>query len=114
MSTVSFKISKAAPAAQLSTNAYAVVAGSEMSMLDGICLTYTILIATQSVKWKVFGANLATFADEVEVQGEATVVAAASSSYAVTVAPYAYYRVKIVDAVGGTHGTATVTGIAKR
>ena len=82
-------------------------------MLSFICLAYTIRVATQDVKWKVYGANLATFADEVEVQAEATVVAGASGTYAVTVAPYGYYRVKIVDAGGGLHGTATVVGIAK-
>lgn len=80
-------------------------------MLDRLSLAYTISITLFSVKWKVYGANLATFADEVEVQGEASVAANASSSYAVTVAPYAYYRVKILDDAG--HGSATVVGIAK-
>lgn len=111
MSTSTRKIARVSPAAQTSTNAYAVLAGSEITMLEHLALSYTISIITFSVKWKVFGANLATFADEVEVQGEASVAALASSSYAVTVAPYAYYRVKIIDDAG--HGVATVVGIAK-
>ena len=111
MSRKTFKTLRVSPAAQASTAEYVVLAGSEMTVLEYICLAYTILIATFSVKWKVFGANTSDFSDEVEVQGEASVAAAAASSYAVTVAPYAYYRVKIIDDAG--HGSATVVGIAK-
>jgi len=112
MSTVSFKVQKVNPVAQVSTAAYVVYAGSAMDMIDFITLAYTIKAVTESVKWKVFGANLSDYSDEVEVQAEATVLAAAASSYAVSPAPYAYYRVKITD--GSGHSTATVTGIGKR
>ena len=36
-----------------------------------------------------------------------------ASTYVVAQAPYAYYRVKIIDTVGNTHGTATLAGIVK-
>ena len=76
-------------------------------------LSYTIVVATQAVNWSVFGANASDFSDEVAVLAAATVVAGATSSYASTQFPYAYARVKVIDTVGGVHGTATVYGIAK-
>lgn len=112
MSTVNYKVKKVSPAAQTSTAAYAVVAGSNIDVTDYIALAYTIKVITNSIKWKVMGANISDFSDEVEVQSEASVAATASSSYAVSIAPYAYYRVKIIDDAG--HGVVTVTGIAKR
>ena len=112
MSTVQFKVQRVAPAAQTSTAAYVVLAGSEMNMIDFITLAYTVKVATQSINWKVFGANQSDYSDEVEVQGETLVAAAAAGSYAVSPAPYAYYRVKIVDGAG--HGDVTLAGIGKR
>lgn len=102
-----------APAAQDSTNTYAAVAGSDIDARGWRSVAYTISIATQTVNWKVYGANASTYADEVEVQGEAAVIAGAASSYAVAQAPYGYYRVKIQSAAPGVVGTATVRGIAK-
>jgi len=113
MSTINYKVKKVAPAAQASTAAYVVVAGSGMDVVDYASLAYTLKAVTNDVKWKVFGANISDYSDEVEVQGEATVSAGAVGSYAVSIAPYAYYRVKIIDAVAG-HSTVTVSGIAKR
>jgi hypothetical protein len=111
MSLSTVKTYYANPVAQVSTNAYVVYAGSEVAAKDFRSVSYTIKAVTESVKWKVYGANLANYTDEVEVQAEATVLAAAASSYAVAQAPYAYYRVKITD--GSGHSTATVTGLAK-
>jgi hypothetical protein len=102
----------AAPDPQVSTASYVVLAGSEMDVRAFLSLALTILIATQSTYWKVFGANASDFSDEVEVKAEASVAAGAADSYAVSIAPFSYYRVKIKDNAG--HGTATFRGIAKR
>lgn len=99
--------------AQASANADTVAAGSEIDARGWRSVAYTIQVATQSVDWTIFGANLADYSDEVAVQTEAPVAASAIASYAVAQAPYAYYRVKINSTVGGQHGTATISGIAK-
>jgi len=113
MSRVEYRTARVSPDAYTTTAAYTVVTGSEMTMLAYTCLAYTILVATHDIKWKVMGANTSDYSDEVEVQAEATVTAGNASSYAVSVAPYAYYRIKVVDASGGDHGEVTVVGIAK-
>lgn len=101
------------PAAQASTASDAVVSGSEMDIRMWKSISYTIKVITNAVTWTVFGANASDYSDEVIVQNAASVAADASGSYAVTQASYAYYRVKIRDTVGGSHGTATVVGLAK-
>lgn len=101
------------PTAQASTASTAVVDGSEFDARAWRSLAYTIKVATQDVTWSVFGANASDYSDEVAVLSPASVAAGAGSSYAVAQAPYAYYRVKIIDTVGGVHGTATVRGILK-
>ena len=99
---------------QASVNADTVVAGSEIDARPWASLSYTIAVATNGVTWTVFGANSADYSDEVAVNAPANVAAAAVSSYAVAQAPYAYYRVKILSTVPGSHGVATVAGLAKQ
>jgi hypothetical protein len=106
-------IGVASPAPQASTSSTVVVTGSDMDARPWRSVSYTLSAATNAVTWSVFGANRSDFTDEVVVQNAASVSAGANATYAVTQAPYAFYRVKIVDTVGGTHGTATVTGMLK-
>ncbi|MHB1334515.1 MAG: hypothetical protein ACYCXQ_00975 [Candidatus Humimicrobiaceae bacterium] len=101
------------PIGQLSTNNYAVLTGSEIDMRPWRSLSYTVLVITNDVTWEIYGANMSDYSDEVIVQAGASVVAGAGSSYAVAQAPYSYYRVKIKSTVGGSHGTATLKGLAK-
>lgn len=107
------QIETVAPAAQASTNSTVVVTDSAIDVRGWRSLAYTIVVATNAIKWSVFGANAADFSDEVAVLTATTVAAAANSSYSVAQAPFAYYRVKITSDVADTHGTATVRGIAK-
>lgn len=102
-----------APVAQASTADPAVVTGSEIDARPWQSVAYTVLNAAETIQWWAYGANASDYSDEVIVDGPSDVLAAAADSYAVAPAPYAYYRVKIVDKVGGTHGTVTVHGIAK-
>lgn len=102
-----------APAAQVSTASAVVVTGSEIDARPWTTVAYTVVVANEAIKWSVWGAHAADYSDEVAVLSPATVAAAASSSYAATPAPFSRYRVKIIDDSGGTHGTATVRGIAK-
>lgn len=102
-----------APVAQTSANDPAVLAGTEMDVRAFTTLAYTVVNATQTITWWVYGANASTYADEVIVDGPSDVLAAGIDSYAVTPAPYGYYRVKIESKVDATHGTVTCRGIAK-
>ncbi len=76
-------------------------------------LSYTLLATVQTLKWTVYGANLSDYSDEVVVQAEATVAAGAVGSYAVTQAPFGYYRVKVANNAGGVVGTAQIQAYAK-
>lgn len=105
--------SEVTPAAQASVAAYADVAGSTLDTLMYGSVAYTLVNATQTISWKVLGANASDFSDAVEVQAEADVLAAGVASYSATVAVWRYYKVQIKDKVGGTHGTVTVRGVAK-
>ncbi len=100
-------------ATQVSTNDYVVVAGSSIDMRPWKSLAYTVKVADNTVKWKVFGANKADYSDEVEVQGEESVTAAGVDDYSVAQAPFSYYRVKIQSASSGDHGAVELNGIAK-
>jgi hypothetical protein len=119
MSTTSVQTLNLPPAAvtgaiaQASTNATVVVAGAEIDATQYQSVAYTIVVVTNDVKWSVWGANAADYSDESAVLAAAAVTAGTSSSYTSSVAPFRYYRVKIIDSVGGTHGTATVNGVAK-
>lgn len=102
-----------APAAQASTAAYVVLAGSELDVRGYRSIAYTMTNITNTISFEVFGANLATYADEVLASGPTDIAAVAAGSYVVAQTPYAYYRVKIIDKVGASHGTVTLAGIAK-
>jgi hypothetical protein len=99
------------PAALLSTNSLVALAAIDTG--PWLSLAYTIKVITNSVDWTVFGANAADYSDEQVVKAEAAVAAAAKDTYAAAQAPYRYYRVKIKSTTPGSHGTATVVGIAK-
>ena len=101
------------PAAQASTNSYAVVTDSNGTARAWQSISYTIKVITNSVDWTVHGANISDFSDEVIVNAESSVAAGATDSYAVTQAAYSYYRVKIKSTVADNAGTATVTGVMK-
>jgi hypothetical protein len=101
------------PAGQVSTASTVVLAGCEFDARGRISLCYTISVATNAVSWSVWGANAANYSDEVAVLEAVSVATSGVSSYIATLAPYAYYRVKIIDTVGASHGTATVRGIVK-
>jgi hypothetical protein len=102
-----------APVGQLSTAATVEVAGARLDASHLGSVSYTCKVATNAVTWQVTGANLADYSDEVVVNGPVSVGAGAVGTYAVAQAVYQFYRVSIIDTVGGTHGTATVTGHAK-
>jgi hypothetical protein len=98
---------------QVSTNSTVVASGSELDVTQYGSLAYTIVVATNDVKWTVFAANVSDYSDEVIVNAATNVVAGTNSSYSVGAAPFRFYRVKIIDNVGGTHGTATINGVGK-
>ncbi len=102
-----------APAAQASAQAETVLAGSEMDARPWKSLAYTLTNITQTITVNFYGANASDYSDEVLVSGPTDIAASAASSYAVEQAAYGFYRVKILDKVGGVHGTCTLRGICK-
>ncbi len=101
------------PIVQASTASIALVTGSALNASAYRSVAFTISVITNSVDYTIFGANVSDFSDEVIVQVATTVAAAATGSYAVPQAPFRYYRMKIIDTSGGSHGTATVNAVAK-
>lgn len=99
--------------AQTSTASTVVVTGTDLDATQFRSVSYTIIVATHDVDWSVFGANVSDYSDEVAVLTATKVDLSTSSSYSVSQAPFRYYRVKIIDDVGGTHGSVTVNGVAK-
>lgn len=106
-------VEQVTPAAQVSANDPAVVAGSGIDARPWRSIAYTIVNVDETITWWVYGANAADYSDEVIVDGPSDVLAAVVDSYAVSQAPYGFYRVKIESKVDDTHGTVTVRGIAK-
>lgn len=98
---------------QTSTASTVVVAGAEMDVTQFPVLSYTAKAATNDIDWSVFGANASDYSDEVAVLTATKIAAGANASYTTANAPYRYYRVKVIDDVGGTHGAITVSGCAK-
>jgi hypothetical protein len=98
---------------QTSTNSYVAHAGTVLDALYASFVSMTIKVATNAVKWTVYGANQSDFSDKVEVQAEAVVNAAAVGSYSTAAAVWRYYRAEIASNVAETHGVVTAAAIAK-
>ena len=107
------QVSEVTPAAQASTNAWAAVTGSDLDTQMFGSISYTLVNAAQTIQWRVVAGNASDFSDASIIQAAADVLAAGVASYSASVAAWRYYRVEILDKVGGTHGTSTVRGIAK-
>jgi hypothetical protein len=101
-----------APNVQASTAAYAML-GVVLDCRAANSIALTVTNADQTIVYKVQGANRSNFADAVEVQAPADLVASAIGNYASAAPVYAYYRVMIIDKVAATHGNATMTAIVK-
>lgn len=96
-----------------STSSTAVATGAELDATQFASVCYTIIVATHDVDWSVFGANVSDYSDEVAVLTATKVSAGANGSYTVAQAPFRFYRVKIIDDAGGSHGVCTINGVAK-
>lgn len=77
-------------------------------------VSYILKMATQNGRWTIYGANDSSFAAEVVVQAETTVLAGATGSFSTAQAVFNYYRVKLRTAVAGVQGLATIYGTAKK
>lgn len=102
-----------APANYTTTDAYAVVTGSSVDARGWKSLSYVLKVATNAVKWYIYGANLADFSDEVTVNTEQTTAASANGSYSEAQSLYQYYRAKAKASVGGAQGVITLTAVQK-
>jgi len=100
------------PNAQASTNAYTLL-GDVLDCRAANSVALTVINATQTITYKVEGANRSNFTDAVQVQAPADLAAGAIGNYASASPVWAYYRVMIVDKVAGTHGSSVLTAIVK-
>lgn len=98
---------------QTSTNSYVQHAGTVLDALFHRFVSMTVKVATNDIKWTVYGANQSDFSDKVEVQAEAVVAAAAVGSFSSASAVWRYYGAEIKSSVGGSHGAVTAAAIAK-
>ena len=96
-----------------STSSTVMVPGTDFDCTIFGTLGITAKAATNAVTWSVWGANLPDYSDAVIVQTAASIAAGAVGGFTTFFAAYAYYFVKAVDTVGGTHGTLTVNVLAK-
>ena len=101
------------PVAGTSTNATAVLTGSDFDARLWATIGLTLIVAAFGVTWTVTGANVSDFSDEVVVQAATAVAAGSVGFYSTYFAAFAYYRVKIIDTVANSHGTVTLNGLAK-
>jgi hypothetical protein len=76
-------------------------------------VAYTVKCLVNDIRFAVYGANSSDYSDETVVQAEADVLVGAVGTYAVSNAPFGYYRVKVKSKVNDVHGTATPVGYAK-
>ena len=108
-------VSEVTPAEQATvSDVFVDVTGSMIDTQNFLSIAYTCVnTGAQTIKWKVIGGNSAVFADAVEVQASADILAAAIGSYSASVAVWRYYKLQVGDKVNGQHGAATVRGIAK-
>jgi len=109
------KTVSAAPADQATTAAYVDVAGSKMDAFNSKYIGFTCknTHAANSIKWKVLmSMDDVTY---VEAQAEAVLAALAVGTFvaSATQIAYRYFKVQVLDSVGGTHGTAQVRGYGK-
>lgn len=107
---------KVAPANQTTTNAYVVVAGSEIDARNASKIAYSIYNAhaANGLTWKVMaGVDGSTYPKEA--QAEAAVAAEGSGTFeaSATVAAYPYFAVYVKSTVAETPATADVHGFAK-
>jgi hypothetical protein len=104
-----------APADQETTNDYVDVAGSTLDAEGKSRVVFTIknTDGANSLTWKVLASiDNSTY---VEVKAEATLAAAAISSFEATAvqAAYRYFKIQVKATVGGSQGDAQVRGYAK-
>ena len=90
------------------------ITGGDIDARGWITVCMTCVCSDETISWTVFGANVADFSDEVEVQASADILADAVGSYTVSPAPFAYYRAKVVNKVAETVGSILFNAVAKR
>jgi hypothetical protein len=98
---------------QTTTASFADFAGSKIDA--GVRTTVAMVIkntgGANGLSWKVLGSiDDVTY---VEAQASRNVAFGASDSYTTNPALYRYYKMQIVDQVGGSHTTATGSVIGK-
>jgi hypothetical protein len=99
---------------QASTNSNVIVTNSIVDAYHAQSVSFTIENSgAESIDYEVIAGNLSDLSDATVVQASATILSSAFGTYAVSIAPYSFYGVKIVSTVGDAHGEATVHGRAK-
>jgi hypothetical protein len=99
---------------QASVNTNTLVAGSTVDATMALSVSFTIENSgDESIDYEVIAGNLEDLSDATVVQASATLTTGSFGTYAVSIAPYSYYGIKIASTVGGSHGEATIYGTSK-
>jgi len=102
------------PAAQASTNTEAVVVGSALDASLFRTVSYSLEnTGAQTIDIRVFRANLADFSDERQEGADIPITASAFSSFAATLPPFRFYRLKVEADVDDNQGEITAVGVAR-
>ena len=117
---------EATPTAQATTASYAdvgtCVAGTlankglvttVMGQTGALSVTCRETGGTNGIKWQVVASDDPDFSTPVTVKAEATIAASGVDSYTEDHAHFAFYKVQVKDATGGSHGTALAHLTAK-
>ncbi len=102
------------PAAQASTNAEVVVAGSALDVSLFNAVSYSLEnTGAQTIDVRVFRANLADFSDERQEGADIPITASAFSSFAAATPPFRFYRLKVEADIDDAQGEITAVGVAR-
>jgi len=108
------KIFNRAEAVQASTNTNTLVSDSVLNATNAMSVSFTIENSgANSIDWEVVAGNLADLSDATVVQAAATVASGAFSSYAVQIAPFEFYGIRIESTTTDQAGEGTIHGICK-
>lgn len=97
------------------TNTNTLVSGTILNASAALSVSFTIKNTggSNSLSYEIIGGHTSDLSDGVVVQASANVAAGAVGSYAVSVAPFTFYGIKVVSTSAGNHTTGSILGKAK-
>lgn len=99
---------------KISTNTATIVTASILDASQSSTVSYTVTnIGDNSLDWEVLAGNASDLSDATVVKSSAALGAGAFGTYAVQIAPYTFYGIRIASSAPDTPGEIEVHGRAK-